>query len=359
MMCQNYESVVMPYRLPSEWAGIPSGIGLGSLYNPYLVTPPRLYAESIGGSGITGIWVDGDSVVVASWTDMIYWPGWAILRWAFNVNTGDFLERGAFVGGYYAEDVNQGAGGELYLSYVTGPIYPLSPAPEYALLVDEAILPAHFGYIVLAAPFFDRMRNRAVIGGQSGVSSLRVFEFVSGTWIRDIVMPHGVVCIVHDEGTRVFVLLSNKAVLSINYETGQRYSYVRIPQITNVSNARIAWHKAYRRLLLIEHTADNVDGSSTVTIRGYRYIDIPVHVCKPIPLTRLRDGVRSAVLVKQVGDLGEGIAGLAALTSDAVSATVTRASVALDGDGEGRGELLGTAEGAETVTATVEAACLL
>lgn len=353
MMCQNYESVPVPYRTRDELD--PTLFG-GITYHEDI---PEPYAERIGGSGLIGLWVDGDRVMLSSWTDQVWWPSWNILRWEFNAITGAFMEVGEFVGGYYAQDVSQGAGGELYLSYITGHIYPLGPAPDYVLLAADVIVPSHFGYIVIDAFFFDRARNRAVIGGQSGASLLRVFEFVSGTWIRDITLPDGVINIVFDQGTRVFVLLVNKSVLSIDYETGQCYSYIRIPQIVNATNARIAWLRPYRRLLVAEYTLDNGDGSSTTVVRGYRYIDIPVHVCKPIPLTRLRDGVKSPVLVKQVGDLGEGIAGLAALTSDGESATVTRGSVALDGDGEGRGEMLGTAEGAETVTATVEVPCQL
>ena len=355
MMCQNYESVPVPYRTRDELD--PTLFG-GITYNEDI---PEPYAErlNMGFPGPQGLWVDWDRVVMAAWVDIEWWPGWAILRWEFNALTGEFVERADFVGGYYAQDVNQGAGGELYMTYITGPIYPLGPAPEYELLVDDVILPAHFGYTVFGAPFFDRARNRAVIGGQSSTPLLRVFEMVSGTWIRDITLPDGVINIVHDDGTRVFALLSNKAIVCIDYETGQCYSYIRIPQIANVSNARMAWLKTYRRMVVVEYTPDNVDGSCTTVLRGFRYVDVPVHVCKPIPLTRLRDGVKSPVLVKQVGDMGEGIAGLAALTSDAASATVTRASVALDGDGEGRGEILGTAEGDEAVTATVEAACLL
>jgi hypothetical protein len=349
MMCQNYTSVPVPYRTTAEMGG--------GVYFPDIPAP---YGERLFmGSSPTGLWVDGDRVVMSGMTDQHAWPSWGISRWEWNVNTGDFIERGTFVGSLYAQDVNQGAGGELYLSYITGPVYPLGPKPTYELLVGDVILPARFGYIELDALFFDRARNRAVIGGQSGTKFLRVFEFVSGTWIRDIAVPASVINIVADDGTRVFVLLSNKAILSIDYETGQVFSYVRLPQIVNTTWARIAWNKPYRRLLVVEFTPDNVDGTSTTVIRGYRYVDVPVQVCKPIPLTRLRNGVKSLVLVKQVGDLGEGLGGLATLTSGGVSGLVTRGPVALDGDGEGRGEIVGTAEGDETVTATAEATCLL
>lgn len=356
MMCQNYESVPVPYRTTDELDPVLFG---GITYNEDIPAP---YAERLN-SGLTptGLWIDGDRVVMSGWTDQVWWPGWGILRWEFNAITGAFIERDTFVGGYYANDVSQGAGGELYLQYVTGQVYPLGPKPGYELLTDEVIDPDTYGYIDFTnAYFFDRVRNRAVFGGQSSVSTLRVFEFISGTHIRDIVTPSGVIDIVHDEGSRVFVLLANKAVLSLDYESGQVFSYVRLPQVSNVTDARIAWLKAYRRLLVAEYTPDNPDGSGTTVIRGYRYTPVPVHVCKPIPLTRLRDGVKSPVLVKQVGDLGEGIAGLATLTcEDELAGQATRATVTLDGDGEGRGEVLGTTEGDETVTASVEVACQL
>lgn len=347
MMCQNFTSATVPYRTTAEMGG--------GVYYPDIPAP---YGERLNmGSGATGLWIDGDRVVMTAMLDQHAWPSWAIARWEWNAFTGDYIERGGFVGSLYAQDVNQGAGGELYLTYVTGPVYPLGPAPTYELL--DPILPAHFGYTILAAPFFDRTRNRAVIGGEAATRFLRVFEFVSGTWIRDIAVPAGVLNIVHDEGSRVFALLTNKTILSIDYETRQVYSYVRLPQITSTTWARIAWNKAYRRLLVVEFTPDNVDGSCTTVIRGYRYVAVPVHVCKPVPLRRLRDGVKSPVLLKQVGDLGEGLGGLVTLTSGGVSGVVTRGAVGLDGDGEGRGEIVGSAAGAETLTASAEVACLL
>jgi hypothetical protein len=349
MMCQNYLSVAVPYRTTAEMGG--------GVYYPDIPAPygERLAASS---SGATGLWVDGERVLMSGITDQHAWPSWGISRWEWNAVTGEFIERGTFVGSLYAEDVNQGAGGELYLTYVTGPVYPLGPAPTYELL-DPPILPARFGYISLAAPFFDQLRDRAVIGGQSGARVLRVFVFSTGVWIRDIAVPAAVLSIVHDDAARIFVLLGNKSILSIDYETGQVFSYVRLPQITNTIYARIAWNKTYRRLLVVEVTPDNVDGTSTTVVRGYRYIDVPVYVCKPIALSRLRNGVKSLLLVKQVGDLGAGIGGLATVSSLGASGVVTRASVGLDGDGEGHGEILGTAEGNETVTVTAEAACLL
>jgi hypothetical protein len=349
MLCQNFASVVIPYRTVAE-------LGDGVYYSDI----PAPYGERLQVSGgMTGLWVDGDVVVTTAITDQRAYPSYQFMRWAFNVNTGGFLEYGAFVGSAYAEDVNQGAGGELYLSYVTGPVYPLGPAPDYELQTADVILPATYGYTDFTnGLFFDRTRNRAVFGGQSGDKHLRVFNFTTGTLIREVVVPAAVLNIVHDEGSRIFALLSNKTVVSADYETGQFYSYVRLPQITNVTYARIAWHKVLRRLLVIEKTADNVDGSCTTFIRGYRYSAVPVHVCKPVPLTRLRNGKRSKVLCKQVGDLSEGIAGLLTLTSTDTNGQVTRGDVALDGDGEGYGEVLGSGEGSETLTVEGYAACV-
>src|SRR5574340_425279 len=55
MFRQTYLSDAIPYRKPEDWAGIPNGIGLQSLYNGYLITPPRLYAEELGASSVTAM----------------------------------------------------------------------------------------------------------------------------------------------------------------------------------------------------------------------------------------------------------------------------------------------------------------
>jgi hypothetical protein len=186
-----------------------------------------------------------------------------------------------------------------------------------------------------------------------------VHEFESGDFLHRIELPCQIVNIVHDTGSRVFMLLVNKAVLCLDYENGQTYSYIRIPQISNIAGARMAWDRGYRRMLVAEYTPDNEDGTATTHIRGFRYRDVPTHLCKPIPLTRLRDGVKSPVLVKQIGDLGEGLAGLVTMTSTETAGHVIRTDVALDGDGEGRGEVLGIDEDIETISLTAEVTCLL
>src|SRR4051812_8996850 len=125
MMCQNFSSVPIPYRTRDE---LGPTLFTDLIYNEAIVAP---YAERLFAGAMTGIWCDGERVTVTSFTDLRYWPSYEFLRWTFNANTGQFIERGPFVGGLLAADVNQGAGGELYLTYATGLIYPLGPAPDY------------------------------------------------------------------------------------------------------------------------------------------------------------------------------------------------------------------------------------
>lgn len=347
MMCQNYETVVLPHRTTADLD--PTLFG-GFEYNTY----PGDFAESV--TDIKALYVIGDELIVVAVTSQIYWPGYGAVRLRFNAVTGEFISRediSVSVGFLWTGDITQSVGNRLYITQLA-----LVYRCDANYVVDgDAIDPATYGLSSFGVYFFDESRDRAIV--HDPIFHLSVYSFVTGTLIHTLRLPEAPIQIVHDQGTRVFVLLANKAVLSLDYATGQTYSYVRIPQIDNATNARLAWNPAYRRMLICELVPDNVDGTSATNVRGFRYVDIPVHVCKPIPLTRLRDGVRSPVLVKQVGDLGEGIAGLATLTSDEVAAVVTRGHVPLDGDGEGRGEMLGTAEGDETLTATVEAACLL
>jgi hypothetical protein len=349
MMCQNYESVIVPHRTTDQL--FPT-LFPEAVYNEF----PGNFAESL--NSIKSLYVSGDQVLVACTGDQIYWPGYNAQRLRFNAATGSFVSRDeieAGVGLAFSGDITQGTNNHFYITSLEQ-VYRCTETYE---TIGDPISPTPFGEIGFSVYFFDELRNRALIKPYSGSGVLKVHEFTTGDLLYSISMPDTPIQITSAGGTNVYVLMENKGVLGLDYASGRVFSYTRIPQIGNVANSRIAWNNTYQRTLVVELTADNEDGSSTVRVRGFRNVPIAMHVCKPIPLKRLRKGIASPVLIKQIGDFSEGIAGAAVIASTGDAATVLRPNVALDGDGEGVTELMGDDEGVENVTVTVEVACQL
>lgn len=350
MMCQNYESVVIPHRTTAELTATLFG------YLPPYNTFPGDYAEAV--TGLKSLYVSGDQVILVCFADQIYWPGYNAQRLRFNAATGEFVSRDAMVfsvGFAWSGDITQGANNQLYITSL-GEVYRCT---EDYVSIGSAIDPGLYDEVGFDVYFFDELRNRALIKPNSTSGVLKVHEFSTGDLLYSINLPGAPQQITSAGGSNVYILMDNKGVLGLDYATGRIFSYTRIPQIDDTANTWLAWNAPYQRMLTCELTPDNVDGSSTTVIKGFRNVPIATHVCKPIPLKRLRKGIKSPVLAKQIGDFGEGITGAAEVTSTGAAATVMRQNIALDGDGEGVTELMGDDEGVEDVTVSVEVACQL
>jgi hypothetical protein len=356
MLCPNFQTQFLPYRLRGDSEIIPNVLA-AAMYN---LDIPEPYGEQIGGAGLMGMFFDPNDngrIVLTSWMRRVYWPGWGVKSWAFSADTGAFIAHENFIGGYYAQEVFQGAGGELYLRNSTGQHYPLEPG-SYRVMTEDVILPSRFGVSLLNALFIDRFRDLVMFRANSE-TTYQLRRFSTGELIHTYRFQDRVEAACYAEDTSAYLLLRNKTLVGIDYATGFVFQSTRIPQINDVQTTRIAYDRRYRRLLVASRTPDAEDGSSTVQIIGYRNVPIATHVCRPIPLSRVREGRTVRVLHKLVGDLGEGLTGSVRVSSEGSNLEVIQNEVGIDGDGDGVGEIIGSNEGVETLNVSTEVQCLL
>lgn len=179
-----------------------------------------------------------------------------------------------------------------------------------------------------------------------------------------ILLPNQPVALAFDEHeSRAWAMLVDNTVCCFDYETGEVLSYFWVPLPysagSNTVSVKIAWQRNYRRLLVfgILPSKNPADTRNTYDSRiaGYSTTPLPVHVCKPIPLRPVRAGRPTPFLVRQVGSLGEPLAGLATL-EPGEGVTVDRALVPLDDTGEAHVLVTASAEGEATLTARIEPA---
>ncbi|WP_454752152.1 hypothetical protein [Cupriavidus necator] len=361
MFRQIFQSSPVQYRLPAEWAGIPNGSGLQALYNGYLVTPPRIYAEAI--DRVDGLFVaqektpTADAVIyVVGWTNRIYWPGWERLWWKFNAVTGEFMGRGPTPTTYYDSDVFQARDGSLWQISVLGSFFEVDPI-NFAEIAGTRREPSEFGAIFVSIPMIDRPQNLAVLvtNNESGLRQIGVYNLTTGALIRRISVSGSPVDILPEDERRCYVFTQEGLLNLVDYTTGEVLHTLRSPAPTS-GDVNFAWDRVYRRLLAFQTVPNAADGACLSTIRGWYPVPLAVHLTTPIPLQAPRKGRDVPVLVRTVGDVGEPVAGVSVQVAATGDGSIAQYPAGSDVHGDVIAKVRCSAPGTvnATATATVE-----
>ena len=354
MLCQTYVSDLIPHRSMADMAGL-SHLIPSALYNADILGEDGfecveridgLYAASDGGA-----LTDSGVVITTGWTRQRWWPSWARFRWEFDAETGAFLRRDTAPGGYYAQDIYQGTGGELWLKLVTGPLQLLGPDDQPS---GVTLLPATFGAITFRAVLVDRLNNRIVMTPDVD-RILEVRALDTGALLHTLQVPSRPRDICYEEGSRCYVLTDSRDLFILDYLAGRWFGAVKLTSLSG-DTARIAWDRRYRRLLAIEQVP-TPNYLNQVGISGFAMRPVITHLCTPIPLTRLRAGTTVPVLVKAVGDLGEGLADGVSVIATGPNLVASQNFVALDGAGEGVSHVPLLAAGEDQLSLSVSVPC--
>jgi hypothetical protein len=353
MFRQIFESDVLPYRTPDEWAGIPSGIGLGSLYNPYLVTPPRIYAEDIDRTdGMFSTTENGEPViVVVGWTHMIYWPGWNRHYWKFHGTTGAFISRGDNPASYFDYACYQSTDGSVWRVRITGTFVQIDPHTLEAMAGTERSA-SEFGAVEVNIPIVDRTNNLMVSHSNLNTSarSICVHNWTTGELIRTISVSGNAINILPEDDHRCYVIHDSGIMNLVDYVSGDVLSTLKTP-IALTGDVQYSYELSTRRLLAFEKVADAEDGAGLSVIKGYYPIAIPVALTKPIPLSAIRSGRKTKFICRAIGDVGEPLSGgKITATLDSSIATLSTPSAYPGGDGYAVFTVTGQAEGTAEIT---------
>ena len=358
-----FESDPIPYRLPSERGGIPDGIGLGSLYNGYLVDSPRIYSEEI--DRIDGIYTSysdtvADSftqITVVGWTRMIYYPGWERLYWRFNGATGAFISRGANPATYYDYDVFQTVDGSVWRFQITGSFVQIDPITLEAIPGTQRLATDFEGVTVFYMPLVDRPNNLIVgyTSADSGLNTVSVFNWTTGEKIRSIRVSGEVINLVPEDHHRCYVICSNGIMNLVDYVSGVVMSTLATP-IARGANVNYGYDLSTRRMLAVEVVDNAVNGAGLTTITGYYPVPVPAALTAPIPLRAMRAGRKSKVICRTFGDAGEGINSGRLEVEVEEDADLTGGIQSPDANGYSLFQVLGSEAGTADITITLDVA---
>ncbi|EYS89521.1 hypothetical protein CF68_32995 [Cupriavidus sp. SK-4] len=360
MFRQIFESMPLVYRTPAEWAGIPSGVGLGALYNGYLITPPRIYAEEL--SGIDGMFVaqektpTADAVIVLTGTtSRIYWPGWDRLWWKFNAITGEFMARGTNPASFFDYEVFQARDGSLWQKSSLGSFFQVDPI-SFDEVPGTRRGPDEFGALSIYVCMIDRLQNVAVLytNNETGSRQIGVYNWTTGALIRRIHVGGIAIDILPEDERRCYVVTNSGLLCLVDYVSGEVLHTVRSP--VPLGDVIYAWDRIYRRLLAFQIAPNGDDGACQSVIRGWYPVPLGTHLTRPLPLKAPRRGREVPVLVRVVGDAGEPIAGASVTLSVSDTASIVRHAAGSDAHGESVTVVHCNAPGSMTLgaSATVE-----
>jgi hypothetical protein len=203
----------------------------------------------------------------------------------------------------------------------------------------------------IEVPLVDRANNILIRAWGSGVNKLRVYNFSSGAWIRDITLSGAPAQIMAESERHAYVYCTNNMFNLVDYVAGKVLSTFMAP-LPATGSVKYAWDKFHRRLLAFQMLAENADGSSQSTIKGWYPVPQAVSMTKPIPLVAPRINKKIPCMVRLIGDAGEPVSGV----NVAASATGTGA-IATPGSTDNNGEAIVSetciTAGSTTLTATV------
>jgi hypothetical protein len=313
MFKQIYESAPVPYRLPT---------GDDAIYNGYLTTPPRIYAEELFEGLVFSVFSRKEStpngettIYVLSAVQQIYYPSWGLWMWKFDGSTGAYISReDAFnhsalgtLGVLFMRSIIESYTGSFWVSFSTGHTKEMTANLQTILQEFDA---AHFGRSTIDLSLGDSARDLIMMPGQAGSgSNVCVYTISTGELVRTITVSGSPIAICAEDDKRVYVLGSNFILNLLDYTTGEIISTYRVPVPDDAIDVRVTWDRLLRRLLVFLHLPNAEDGASTSVVRGYYPVPVAMHLTEPIPLKPVRKGQNIPVLIRAVGDVGEPIAG--------------------------------------------------
>ncbi len=351
MLREVFRTALIPYMQQTDPAfpGFIFGFSYGANTPPYVENIFSFTGLTAGRyespNGPTSIYI---------WTKLhtSYWPSWGTAYYRFDAKSGKFIKRifgqagnlGEWLLGKKTMARSGAHWGESYfgdslLKMSLGPSATASvgdepeddvsyswpgsafgggnvgsadiiPTGRFKNADNSPAFPFPIGFHVYA---IDDMRNRFIHGfGRE----LGVWELTSGVLKYKTQMPDNIAAICLEDDDRCYILLGNRTLITYDYMRGEILGAVKVPSLLDESDyydnqkIAIAWDVTYRRLLVVEETPnDPATGASTMYVRGYRLVPIPVRLTTPIPLRAPRQGRQIPVLVQAVGDMNEGVSG--------------------------------------------------
>lgn len=335
MLKEIFRTVLLPYAQLGDPTYGGSGIYNGSIPNPYVEKLQDIWGLTVS---LQPLPTSPESIYV--WMTMArkQWPSFSFAYYRFNATDGQFIDRiGDSVSGqslFLAGGTTTARSGALWFRHIYGTqIVKVQLGVSATLLVgDEDKQPDSWAPILDSevsigdfsgdpngdpnsfSPAYAVDDSKVAGGGyllNCSSGKIHVYRWTDGTHVHTFTVPSQPVALALEDSGRAYVLAENRVLYLLDYARGEILGASKIPgpreQPSYAIGTRMCWDPVYRRVLIFEKTTDDVDGGSTLRVRGYRQVPEPVRLTTPIPLKAPRQRRTIPVLVQALGDLNEGV----------------------------------------------------
>jgi hypothetical protein len=317
-----------PYTL---WDGVPAA------YNAYLVAPPRIYQEEIGGISLFYYDPARDRLCVWAVLNTYHWPGWAVRRYDFDAETGAFLgSTGENIGPIaWVAYASLGSYGSIYTTWRS----------EFAIKevnLDNMSHDAGMWSIDPATWSPPTIFSKAIVNREDGLIvgvldwNLEIWD-ISGAPVKQgsLRLPSTLGYLAYESRQIGWVITANGLVGKFNYFMNpprwEILSSVQNPEPTT-KGYYVAFDTKRNRLAVLRWLPDAVDGACQSRLEFYRPLYLVAGLTDPVPVTKLRTGEKVRFVAHLYGSSGEGVSTYpvrGALTEPAAGALLTPITMAV------------------------------
>ncbi|RJR45465.1 MAG: hypothetical protein C4567_03155 [Deltaproteobacteria bacterium] len=300
-------SVKAPCLTYHLWDGVAPFIH----YNDYLVTPPRVYDESLNSLGHFFYDPGTDKLVGFATFSIYHWPGWAVYRYEWDPVTGAFLGRSpaSIFAMAWANHAGPGSYGAIYTTWRS--CYAISEVKSSTL--------THASGMWEINPWTwnpQRIFNFAVVNRENkiiaGVGSwyLETWDISGTPFLKgQLRLPQPLGYLAYEDRKHCWAITKNGLIAKANYQIPrwEMLSSVQDPSPDAV-NYLCAFDTKRKRLAVFRQRPDAEDGACQCQLEFYYPLYRVAGLTEPVPVSRLRTGDLVRFVAHLYGDTGEGVA---------------------------------------------------
>jgi hypothetical protein len=289
----------------NAWSGAPPA------YNPYLVTPPRIYPESV--IRISHFYYDPGRNQFHLWVQLAItaWPSWAVRRYDFDAE-GICLGYTS-MGIWPTSWVNHGVLGSYGSVYATwNSNYTITEMNILNMWPDTgmwSINPSQWNPSSIFSYALVNREDNLIVGVTSWY--LQIWD-ISGTptLLKKLRLPYTLGYLCWESREICWIITQNGLVGKINYQrTNPRWemlSSVQNPEPSALGYS-IAFDTKRNRIAVLRWLPDAADGACRIQLEFYRPLYRATGLTDPVPVSPLRTGKIVSFVSQLYGTNGEGV----------------------------------------------------
>jgi hypothetical protein len=276
-------------------------------YNDWLVTPPRLFQESVY-SIPSFFFLPGNDILVSFiWFSTYHWPSWSHERLEWDANTGEFLQRTwvPIWGSVYSRGATLGSYEAIYSTYID--------AYDVYEIDWETLSPRTWKWTCPKPIAFYCLINREDDRAMALSSWYAdIYRMSTSEKTGSLRFPTAQNQIAWESRTHAWVINPNGTIFKINYRAPkprfELMSSVQNPEPT-AQGYRIAFDTRRNRIAVLRWLPDAADGACNLQIEFYRpLVKVAADgLTDPVPVTPVKAGEKARFVAHLHGEQGEGL----------------------------------------------------